>query len=288
MRRTGWRLVLIFVVMALAGCTSNQERAGQVEMTAQPTPTPTLSPEEREAALLEEPGVVEAITVGDAQVVLRQGEKKGSVEFVSYDQGEEKVLAALPKGRLEISKSHIEPFQGEILGYEGFYLFERDANFPFSYVYYIGLKGDRAKILLINNAVYREKKKRFKTVFDEVWDIDGDGIREVISNNLYVADGGNEAVIYDCDEKGRILEGYLEDLFDDECYIGRATDLKVGYQSKKRKVWMEFYPSRAAAEAGRWVTKKCKLNKKSLEKIKMEKIYFYTKSSQLKDLRNYD
>lgn len=278
MRRAGWMIMAVLAAAALTGCASKQEDTERVEMTAQPTPT--LSPEEKEAALLEQPEIVEAITVGDSQVALRQGEKKHCVEFVLYQEEQEKLLASLNK-KLEISKCHIEPFDGKILGYEGFYLFEKDANWPYSYVYYIGLKDNgQAKILFINNASYREKKKKFETVFEEVRDIDGDGIREVISNEAYVVDGGQEAVIYDCDEKGRILEGYLGDLIDCDYYHGRATDFRVWYYPKNRKVWITFYPSKYAGDQ---VTKKYKLNKKSLKKIKMR----HYKSDNLKDLGKY-
>lgn len=286
MRGTGFILMIILAVTALSGCASQSENTEQMDMAVKPTPTPILSPEEKTAALQEQPGVIEVITVGESQVALRQGEEQDSVEFVLYREGKEELLACIGGDRLDISKCHIEPFDGEILGYEGFYLFERDANFPYSYVYYIGLREDKtAKILFDNNATYREEKGQFETVFDEVRDIDGDGIREVISNIAYAADGGQDAVIYDRDQKGRILEGWLGTLIDCKYYIGRATDFKVWYHPKNRKVWITFYPSRDAKEQ---VTKRYKLDKKSLQKIIMEKPALFYNSDDLNDLRNYD
>lgn len=287
MRKICFLFMTTLVMAALSSCASQSENAGQIDMVAEPTPTPALSSEERTAILLEQPGVKEAIAVGESQVVLRQGEEADSAEFVLYREEKEEVLASIDKNRnrIDISKCHIEPFDGEILGYEGFYLFERDANYPYSYVYYIGLREDNtAKILFVNNASYRREKKRFETYFDEVRDIDGDGIREVISNNAYVVDGGQDAVIYDCNSEGKILEGWLGDLLDCKYYSGRATDFSVWYHSKGRKVCITFYPFKGAKEQ---VTKKYKLNKKSLKKITMGKRYLFYKSDNLNDLNVY-
>lgn len=285
MRKTGLILVIILAVAALSSCTSWPENTEPVNLAAKPVPTPVLSPEEKTAVPLGQPDVKEVITVGDSQVVLRQGKEQGTVEFVLCREEGEAVLASIDGGRLDLSKCHIEPFDGEILGYEGFYLFERDANYPYSYVYYIGLTEEKtAKILFVNNAGYREEKERFETYFDEVRDIDGDGTREVISNIAYVVDGGQEACIYDRDQKGRILEGSLGDLIDCSYYIGRTADFRVWYYAKSGKVEITFYPSK---DAGEQKVKKYKLNKKSLGKIKMEKRVLFYKSENLNDLEDY-
>lgn len=285
MRRTGFIFMIILAVAALSSCTSRPQNTEQTKMTAKPDPTPVLSPEEKTAALQEQPGVKEVITVGDSQVVLRQGKEQGVVEFVLYREEREEVLASIDGGRLDLSKCHIEPFDGKILGYEGFYLFERDANYPYSYVYYIGLTEEKtAKILFVNNASYRKEKGRFETYFDEVGDFDGDGIREVVSNKAYVADGGRAACIYDCDQKGRILEGSLGDLIDCSYYIGRATDFQAWYYAKSRKVEITFYPSK---DAGEQKVKKYKLNQRSLGKISMSKRVLFYKSDNLNDFGDY-
>lgn len=76
MRGTGFILMIILAVTALSGCASQSENIEQMDVAVKPTPTPVLSPEERTAALEEQPEVIEAITVGESQVALRQNEQE--------------------------------------------------------------------------------------------------------------------------------------------------------------------------------------------------------------------
>lgn len=238
-----------------------------------------IDTKEQKKNVLEDKEVIELIYVGEDQVALCQGDSADSVKIMLVHDEKESVLAEFA---WKATECHIEPFE-DILCHDGFRLYEQTEPPYGATVYYIGLEGERAKILSENNAIYNKEKKKYTADFDYIMDIDGDGDQEMISNNYYIRDGGAEAVLYDY-QKGGVYAGSLEELFDlkeDEYYYTRAIDMRSEYDPKNGKVTVTYM---SKEKPHKLKDKKYKID---LDKISMHKNSFFYKSDELKDIGNY-
>lgn len=175
------------------------------------------------------------LAVDDYEISLREGSTEDTLNLMHYQNEKEKLLLTFEKDYDYQTPEDIsaESFE-ECLGHNGFRLYQR-RSLGESYHYYE-----------VNYYAVEEEVKllayRWGSRDDDFYeaDIDGDGIKELICNVMWMADGALDVLIYHFDGE-KVLKGRGSDLLDEPADIHGVGSVSAQYLPETEKVHIDYW-----------------------------------------------
>lgn len=174
------------------------------------------------------------LAVDDYQIKLQEGEKKDTLELLLMQGEEERVLLTLDKGSDYRAPEDIsaESFE-ECLGHKGFRLLKRQA-LGSSHYYEVDYYAVEEELELLASRWGSKDGEDFEI------DLDGDGIRELICNVTWIADGAKDVYIYHFDGE-KVLRGHGSDLLDQPADIHGVGAVSAQYLPEENEVHIDYW-----------------------------------------------
>lgn len=230
-RMCHWTSV-IFVILLLTACGERQpvgnvagdpaNDSAEVSDTSAEVLTEAESEASRETS---EPGsgmdreIYWTMPIEDYEISLQAGATEETLELLFQKDGESKVLRTFESWEYQIFRDITAEAFEDILGHDGFCIYQRCPLGTESYYYTVGYYAIEYR----NTDAQRKEAELVPVAYrwgardDGFWikDVDGDGIDEMICNVQWMADGAMDVYIYHFDGE-KVLRGAGTDLLEEE------------------------------------------------------------------------
>lgn len=175
------------------------------------------------------------LAVADYIITLQEGTLENTLDLMYYKEENEKLLLTFQMGNDYHTPEDIsaEAFEN-CLGHSGFRLYKRHPLGTLSHYYEVEYYAVEEELELL---AYRWGTK--DDDFYEI-DIDDDGIKELICNVIWLADGAADVLIYHFDGE-KVMRGHGSDLLDQPVDIYGVGSLFTTYLPDKNKIHIKYW-----------------------------------------------